>query len=112
MFDSIEFHELDETFIPNLSAVGDFGRWWRSTRPAPAEFFFSGRIHMQFHMNITPGRTRRSYDEMVDMGMKALVEEAAANSGASAGAGKDWEHVEIRQCAWWLVALATLLLLD
>ena len=46
---------------------------------------------------------------MVDMGMKALVEEAVADSGGSAGAGKDWEHVEIRQCAWWLVALATLL---
>ena len=50
-------------------------------------------------MNLTPERIRSSYDEMVDMGMKALVEEAAANSGASAGAGKDWEHVEIRQCA-------------
>ena len=48
----------------------------------------------------------------VDMGMKALVEEAAANSGGSAGAGKDWGHGEIRQCAWWPVALATLLLLD
>ena len=29
------------------------------------------------------------------MGMKALVEEAAANSGGSAGAGKDWGHEEI-----------------
>ena len=44
------------------------------------DFFFSGRIHMQFHMNMTPERIRSSYDEMVDMGMKALVEEAAANS--------------------------------
>ena len=50
-------------------------------------------------MNITPERIRSSYDEMVDMGMKALVEEAAANSGGSAGAGKDWGHGEIRQCA-------------
>ena len=63
-------------------------------------------------MNITAERIRSSYDEMVDMGMKALVEEAAANSGGSAGAGKDWGHGEIRQCAWWPVALATLLLLD
>ena len=63
-------------------------------------------------MNMTPERIRSSYDEMVDMGMKALVEEAAANSGASTGAGKDWEHVDIRQCAWWLVALATLKLFD
>ena len=54
---------------------------------------------MQFHMNMTPERIRSSYDEMVDMGMKALVEEAVADSGGSAGAGKDWEHVEIRQCA-------------
>ena len=54
--------------------------------------FFSGRIHIQFHMNITPERIRSSYDEMVDMGMKALVEEAAANSGGSAGTGKDWGH--------------------
>ena len=76
------------------------------------DFFFSGRIHIQFHMNMTPERIRSSYDEMVDMGMKALVEEAAANSGGSAGAGKDWGHGEIRRCAWWLVALATLLLLD
>ena len=68
--------------IPNLSAVGDFRR-----------------IHIQFDTNMTPERIRSSYDEMVDMGMKALVEEAAANSGGSAGAGKDWEHVEIRQCA-------------
>ena len=59
---------------------------------------------------MTPERIRSSYDEMDDMGMKALVEEAAANSGGSAGAGKDWGHEEIRQCAWWLVALATLLL--
>ena len=58
---------------------------------------------------MTPERIRSSYDEMDDMGMKALVEEAAANSGGSAGAGKDWGHEEIRQCAWWLVALATLL---
>ena len=43
---------------------------------------------------------------MVDIGMKALVEEAAANSGGSAGAGKDWIHGQIRQCARWLVALA------
>ena len=63
-------------------------------------------------MNLTPERILSSYDEMVDMGMKALVEEATANSGGSAGAGKDWVHGEIRQCAWWLVALATLLLLD
>ena len=35
---------------------------------------------------MTPERIRSSYDEMVDMGMKALVEEAAASSGASAGA--------------------------
>ena len=76
------------------------------------DFFFSGRIHIQFDMNVTPERIRSSYDEMVDMGMKALVEEAAANSGGSAGAGKDWGHGEIRRCAWWLVALATLLLLD
>ena len=75
-------------------------------------FFFSGRIHIQFHMNLTPERIRSSYDEMVDMGMKALVEEAVATSGASAGAGKDWGHGKVRQCAWWLVALATLLLLD
>ena len=40
-------------------------------------------------MNITPERIRSSYDEMVDMGMKALVEEAVANYGGSAGAGKD-----------------------
>ena len=63
-------------------------------------------------MNLTPERIRSSYDEMVDMGMKALVEEAVATSGASAGAGKDWGHGKVRQCAWWLVALATLLLLD
>ena len=63
-------------------------------------------------MNITPERIRSSYDEMVDMGMKALVEEAVANSGGSAGAGKDWGHGKIRQCARWLVALATLHLLD
>ena len=49
---------------------------------------------------------------MVDIGMKALVEEAAANSGGSAGAGKDWGHEEIRQCARWPVAVATLHLLD
>ena len=84
--------------IPNLSAVGDFGR--------------RVHFHIQFHMNRTPERIRSSYDEMDDMGMKALVEEAAANSGGSAGAGKDWGHGEIRRCAWWLVALATLLLLD
>ena len=47
-------------------------------------------------MNLTPERILSSYDEMVDMGMKALVEEAAANSGGSAGAGKDWGHGEIR----------------
>ena len=46
-------------------------------------------------MNLTPERILSSYDEMVDMGMKALVEEAAANSGGSAGAGKDWGHEEI-----------------
>ena len=63
-------------------------------------------------MNLAPERILSSYDEMVDMGMKALVEEAAADSGGSVGAGKDWVHGEIRQCAWWLVALATLLLLD
>ena len=50
-------------------------------------------------MHLTPERVRSSYDEMVDMGMKALVEEAAANSGGSAGAGKDWGHEEIRQRA-------------
>ena len=50
-------------------------------------------------MHLTPERIRSSYDEMVDMGMKALVEKAAANSGGSAGARKDWGHEEIRQCA-------------
>ena len=59
-------------------------------------------------MNLTPERILSSYDEMVDMGMKALVEEAAANSGGSAGAGKDWGHGQIRQCARWPVAVATL----
>ena len=63
-------------------------------------------------MNMTPERIRSSYDEMDDMGMKALVEEAAANSGESAGAGKDWGHGEIRYRARWPVAFATLLLLD
>ena len=63
-------------------------------------------------MHLTPERIRSSYDEMVDMGMKALVEEAAANSGGSAGAGKDWGHEEIRQCARWPVAVTTLHLLD
>ena len=89
-------------YIPNLSAVdtavisdGGGGARGRHRRG----FFFSGRIHIQFHMNITPERIRSSYDEMVDMGMKALVEEAVANSGGSAGAGKDWGHGQIRQCA-------------
>jgi hypothetical protein len=43
-------------------------------------------------MNLTPERILSSYDEMVDMGMKSLVEEAAANSGGSTGAGKGRQH--------------------
>ena len=43
-------------------------------------------------MNLTPERILSSYDEMVGMGMKSLVEEAAANSGGSTGAGKGRQH--------------------
>ena len=43
-------------------------------------------------MNLTPERILSSYDEMVDMVMKALVEEAATNSGGSTGAGKGRQH--------------------
>ena len=51
-------------------------------------------------------------EKVVYVDMKALEEEAAVSCWRSVGARTDRQHELIRDCAWRLVALATLNLLD
>ena len=51
-------------------------------------------------------------EKVVYVDMKALEEEAAVSCWRPVGAQTDWKLGLIRMCAWWLVALATLNLLD
>ena len=51
-------------------------------------------------------------EKVVYVDIKALEEEAAVSCWRPVGAQTDWKLGLIRMCAWWLVALATLNLLD
>ena len=51
-------------------------------------------------------------EKVVYVDMKALEEEAAVRLWKPVGARTDRQHELIRECAWRLVALATLKLLD
>ena len=51
-------------------------------------------------------------EKVVYVDMDALEEEAAVSCWRPVGAQTDWKLGLIRMCAWWLVALATLNLLD
>ena len=51
-------------------------------------------------------------EKEVFVNMKALEEEAAVSCWRPVGARTDWKLGLIRECAWWLVALAKLKLFD
>ena len=98
--------------------------WWATVRifpPSPLEPGISFLNHLSLYSILHLSTCNPSegipvppqlVEKVVYVDMKALEEEAAVRLWKPVGARTDRQHELIRECAWRLVALATLKLLD
>jgi hypothetical protein len=100
VFDSIEFHELDETFIPNLSAVCDFIGGTPQWRDGTGGIFFLRANSYIISYSLDARKNREQLRRDGGGGHEGARAGRSGENLGSAGAGKDREHGETRQCAW------------